>query len=124
MKIVLALVLFAFTALAADSSAAAKIDALLSRYNQLGIFNGSSLVADNGQVVAKKGYGMANFEWNIPNGVGPAQSLRFYVGVDNAFDQHPPLSILATGAGPGAVGNAGTYDIRGRTFYGGFRARF
>jgi outer membrane receptor protein involved in Fe transport len=69
-------------------------------------------------------YSDFRFEWNIPNGVGPAQSLRFYFGVDNAFDKHPPLGLLATGAGPGAVGNAGTYDVRGRTFYGGFRARF
>jgi outer membrane receptor protein involved in Fe transport len=50
--------------------------------------------------------------------------LRFYFGVDNAFDRHPPLGSLGTGAGPGAVGNMGVYDIRGRTFYGGFRARF
>jgi outer membrane receptor protein involved in Fe transport len=69
-------------------------------------------------------YSDFRFEWNISNGAGPAQSLRFYVGIDNAFDQHPPLGLLATGAGPGAVGNAGTYDVRGRTFYGGFRARF
>jgi outer membrane receptor protein involved in Fe transport len=63
-------------------------------------------------------------EWNIPNSVGPAESLRFYVGVENAFDRRPPLGSTATGAGPGAVGNMGVYDIRGRTFFGGFRARF
>ena len=53
-----------------------------------------------------------------------AQQLRFYVGVENAFDQHPPLGSLATGAGPGAVGSAAIWSIRGRTFFGGFRARF
>ena len=43
------------------------IDALLARYQELGLFNGSALVADRGQVVMKKGYGLANMEWGIPN---------------------------------------------------------
>jgi outer membrane receptor protein involved in Fe transport len=64
------------------------------------------------------------FEWNIDNAAGLADDLRFYFGVENIFDRHPPLGLLATGAGPGAVGNAGAYDIRGRTFFGGFRAKF
>ena len=69
-------------------------------------------------------YSDFRIEWNIANGAGVAQSLRFYAGVDNAFDQRPPLGSTATGAGPGAVGTMGQYDIRGRTFFGGFRARF
>lgn len=44
-----------------------RIDALLARYQELGLFNGSALVADRGQVVLKKGYGLANMEWGIPN---------------------------------------------------------
>jgi CubicO group peptidase (beta-lactamase class C family) len=44
-----------------------RIDALLGRYQELGLFNGSALVADQGQVVLKKGYGLANMEWAIPN---------------------------------------------------------
>jgi len=64
------------------------------------------------------------FEWNIKNGHGIGRDLQFYYGVDNLLDKHPPLGILATGAGPGALGNAGLYEVRGRTFYGGFRARF
>ena len=36
----------------------------------------------------------------------------------------PDDGLLGTGAGPGALGNAGLYEVRGRTFYGGFRARF
>lgn len=69
-------------------------------------------------------YSDLRFEWNISNKVGPADSLRLYMGVDNVFDQHPPLGMMATGTGPGAVGNAGAYDVRGRTFYAGVRARF
>lgn len=46
---------------------AAKIDELISTYNKYGQFNGSALVADKGKVILKKGYGLANMEWNIPN---------------------------------------------------------
>jgi len=44
-----------------------KIDALIQAYNDLGEFNGSVLVAENGRVIYKKGFGLANREWNIPN---------------------------------------------------------
>ncbi len=44
-----------------------KIDALIQAYNDLGQFNGSVLVAKNGKVIYKKGFGLANREWNIPN---------------------------------------------------------
>lgn len=54
----------------------AEIDALLSRYQALGLFNGSVLVADRGQVVLEKGYGLANMEWNLPN----APDTKFRLG--------------------------------------------
>lgn len=44
-----------------------KIEQLLSKYNEYGQFNGSALVAENGKVIFKKGFGAANMEWNIPN---------------------------------------------------------
>ena len=40
---------------------------MLARYQELGLFNGSALVADRGQVVLRKGYGLANMEWGIAN---------------------------------------------------------
>ncbi|HXD33304.1 MAG TPA: serine hydrolase [Pyrinomonadaceae bacterium] len=46
---------------------AAQIDELISTYNKYGQFNGSALVAENNKVIFKKGYGLANMEWNIPN---------------------------------------------------------
>ena len=55
----------AFTLSAQDK--AAKIDELLSRYHANGQFNGSVLVAENGNVIYKKGFGLANMEWQIPN---------------------------------------------------------
>jgi CubicO group peptidase (beta-lactamase class C family) len=45
---------------------AAKIDELMKVYNSYRQFNGAVLVAENGKVIFKKGYGMANMEWNIP----------------------------------------------------------
>ena len=69
-------------------------------------------------------YNDFRFEWNIKNSGGFGRDLQFYFGVDNAFNRHPPLGILATGAGPGALGNGAIYEVDGRRYYGGFRARF
>src|SRR5437016_1321642 len=49
---------------------AAKIEQLMSLYDKYGQFNGAVLVADNGQVISKKGFGLANMEWSIPNTPG------------------------------------------------------
>ena len=46
---------------------AEQIDQLISRYTEYGMFNGSALVAENGAPIFKKGFGMANMEWDIPN---------------------------------------------------------
>lgn len=46
---------------------AKKINELLSKYSDYGKFNGAVLVAENGKIIFKKGYGYANFEWEIPN---------------------------------------------------------
>jgi CubicO group peptidase (beta-lactamase class C family) len=44
-----------------------QIDALVQQYVANGQFNGTVLVAEKGQVIFKKGYGMANREWGIAN---------------------------------------------------------
>ena len=44
-----------------------KIDELMSTVYENGQFNGSVLVAQEGKVIYKKGFGFANMEWNIPN---------------------------------------------------------
>ncbi len=53
---------------------AEKIDALVRQYVANRQFNGAVLVADKGKVIFKKGYGMANMEWNIAN--TPATKFR------------------------------------------------
>ncbi len=68
-------ILFAFTLLnlgyelaqANKTEKADRIDQYIGRYADYGKFNGSILVADNGQVIYKKGFGMANMEWDIAN---------------------------------------------------------
>jgi len=44
-----------------------KLDKLIRAYAEYGKFNGSVLVAEKGKVIYKKGFGLANMEWNIRN---------------------------------------------------------
>ena len=72
LQITKALFLFLIVFLAGQSSGYAqdksvKIDELMKIYQSYGQFNGSALVAENGKVIYKKGLGLANMEWNIPN---------------------------------------------------------
>ncbi len=46
---------------------AEKLDKLLNAYAEYGKFNGSVLVAEKGIVIYKKGLGLADMEWNVPN---------------------------------------------------------
>ena len=50
-----------------SSSHAAEIDALVTAFHDAGQFNGSVLVAENGEVIYEHGIGWANIEWEIPN---------------------------------------------------------
>jgi len=58
--------IFFYTSLNAQSKSA-EIDKLVQKYNEIGQFNGTVLVAESGKIILKKGYGFANLEWNIPN---------------------------------------------------------
>jgi len=55
---------------------AAKIDEVMTAANKYRLFNGSVLVAENGKVIYKKGLGLAQMEWNIPN----TPDTRFRLG--------------------------------------------
>ena len=46
---------------------AARVQEVLKLANEYGQFNGSALVAENGKVIYKGGFGLANVEWGIPN---------------------------------------------------------
>lgn len=53
--------------LRAAESKADSIDRLMQAYASAGLFQGSVLVADRGEVILQKGYGLANVELNVPN---------------------------------------------------------
>ena len=46
---------------------AEKLESLLNEYYKFKVFNGSVLVSENGKVIYKNGFGLANMEWNNPN---------------------------------------------------------
>jgi CubicO group peptidase (beta-lactamase class C family) len=50
-----------------DKEGLAKIDAIMGRLNDGGLFEGVALVARDGQIIFSKGYGLADREQNIPN---------------------------------------------------------
>jgi CubicO group peptidase (beta-lactamase class C family) len=72
-KFVMHLVLFASLwqispAQCADTpDSAAKIDKLMSQYADCCLFTGTVLVSEHDKIIFKKGYGLADREWNIPN---------------------------------------------------------
>lgn len=70
------LLLLITTLTAFSQSKVEKMDALMRQYVENRQFNGSVLVAENGKVIFKKGYGMANMEWSIPN----APDTKFRLG--------------------------------------------
>jgi CubicO group peptidase (beta-lactamase class C family) len=51
-----------------------RLDRQVQAYFDQKQFNGAVLVAQDGQLLLSKGYGMANFEWNIP--AGPDTKFR------------------------------------------------
>ena len=55
---------------------ASKIDEYITKVAENNQFNGSVLVAENGNVIIKKGYGFANMDWRIPN----TSDTKFRIG--------------------------------------------
>jgi CubicO group peptidase (beta-lactamase class C family) len=63
----IAIVLFISQQAALAQDKAAKIQEVLALANKYGQFNGAALVSENGKVIYKSAFGMANMEWGIPN---------------------------------------------------------
>ena len=53
-----------------------KLDEIMKTYHGYNMFDGAVLVAENGKVIYKNAFGMANREWNIPN----ATDTKFMIG--------------------------------------------
>ena len=60
----------------ASKDKVAKIEEVLTLAHKYRQFNGTALVAENGRVIYKGGFGMANMEWAIPN----TPDTRFRLG--------------------------------------------
>lgn len=58
-----------------------KIDQLMQSYPDMKKFNGNVLVTKNGNILFSKSYGMANFEWKIPN----SSQTKFRIGSNSKF---------------------------------------
>ncbi len=73
---------------------AVEIDELIAKYEEFGLFNGSVLVAADGDVVYKKGIGMANMEWGVPN----TPDTKFRIGsVTKQFTSALILQLVEEG---------------------------
>jgi CubicO group peptidase (beta-lactamase class C family) len=59
-----------------NGNASKQIDTLVSHYAECCSFTGTVLVSEHNRVVFKKGYGLANREWNIPN----TPDVKFRIG--------------------------------------------
>ena len=79
-----------------------KIDELISLYSDYEGFNGSVLVAHEGKIIYKKGFGFANMEWDIPNQVDTkfmiasvtkqfTAMLIMQLVAENKLDLHKPI---------------------------------
>ena len=53
-----------------------KLDEIMKAYHNYNMFDGAVLVAENGKVIYKAAFGLANREWNIPN----ATDTKFMIG--------------------------------------------
>jgi len=70
------LLLFLSWTVGLTNDKAGKIDAYLAVCYNNGQFNGTALVAEGGTVIFKKGYGYANKEWQVANGI----DTKFRIG--------------------------------------------
>ena len=53
--------------LSSAQKASKQINEFLETYHQYGKLNGAVLVADDKEILFKKGFGMADFDWQMPN---------------------------------------------------------
>src|SRR5437763_2381033 len=65
--VVALLCLFPLAVEGQNRSVEAEVDRYLAPYIQMGDFSGTVLIAKNGRILVRKGYGLANYELGIPN---------------------------------------------------------
>ena len=86
-----------------ETSNAEKIDKLISTYADYEQFNGAVLVANEGEIIYKKAFGLANMEWNIPNNINTkfrlasvskqfTAMLIMQLVAENKLELHKPIA--------------------------------
>ena len=82
------------TTVALAQTHAAKIQEVLELAHKYRQFNGTALVAENGKVIYKGAFGLANMEWNIPN----TPETRFRLGsITKQFTATLTLQLVEQG---------------------------
>ncbi len=89
---VVALVLVA--PLAEAASKKQEVERYVGKFHQLGLFNGTVLVANESGILLKKGYGSANLEWNVPH--TPDTKFRI-ASITKSFTATVILQLAAEG---------------------------
>jgi len=91
---VMALVLAAPLTEAASKTKTQELDRYIGRFHQLGLFNGTVLVANEKGILLKKGYGAANLEWKVPN----TPDTKFRIGsITKSFTATVIMQLAAEG---------------------------
>lgn len=70
------LLLLQFAASHAQQNKAKRLAEIMATYHRFNMFDGAVLVAENGKVMYKGAFGLANREWNIPN----TTETKFMIG--------------------------------------------
>lgn len=77
-----------------DNNKTEKIKEVLSLFADYEMFNGTALVVDEGEIIFKGGFGLANMEWDIPNEV----NTKFKIAsLTKAFTSILVLQLVAEG---------------------------
>ncbi|NOX17370.1 MAG: serine hydrolase [Chlorobi bacterium] len=53
-----------------------RLDELMNKYSDYGLFNGVVLVAEKGEIIYQKGFGFADYEWDVSN----SPETKFRIG--------------------------------------------
>jgi CubicO group peptidase (beta-lactamase class C family) len=92
--LVAVLVFLLLSSLGTAQDKADRIDGLMKLYADYGQFNGTVLVAENGKIIYKKGFGLADMEWNIPN----KPDIKFRLGsITKQFTSMLVLQLVEEG---------------------------
>lgn len=75
-NVILLVCISTFTIHSNAQSKKSKLENIMKTYHDYNMFDGSVLVAENGKIVYKGAFGLANQEWNIPN----STDTKFMIG--------------------------------------------